>query len=427
MNDANPNEQTADPYPEALAHTLRKIPIAPVILTVLFLLSLVLITDQWWRLWGVLVVLLGLFAARRTLDDARRPARSRVALFFVVVLLVHAALAALTGGIASPLLVVWGAIMVVAAFAIGPSPELKWVVSIPVSTILLLTAAGLLPWPALEFLHLHESRWFIVSAGCLALLMSIATAMIGAKVRRDQETLRASAEAAQEAQEAGLRERNRALHQLTQTLAHELKNPLSAVLALSTAMEENARQTSQSQAAQLAVIAGEARRMRKIINELLDYSRPVELQLSEFELWPMLEELRTAHWGLANDKKISIELRGDRGVKLRADRDKLSQVFTNLVQNALEASPENGTIEIESNPLEPGEVELLFKDEGPGLSLEVSEQLFSPGVTTKPRGSGLGLAISKRIVSTHGGLITVTNREGRGCVSAVRLPSKSSQ
>ena len=107
--------------------------------------------------------------------------------------------------------------------------------------------------------------------------------------------------------------------------------------------------------------------------------------------------------------------------KLKVDYDKIMRVFINLIRNAIDAMPSEGTLEIKS-AISNDNVEIAFKDNGTGIAEEILPKIFSPLFTTKAQGMGFGLAICKRYIEAHQGKITVTSTEGEGATFMVTLP-----
>ena len=108
------------------------------------------------------------------------------------------------------------------------------------------------------------------------------------------------------------------------------------------------------------------------------------------------------------------------------DLDRMKRAFVNLIENAVDAMPDGGTVTIstkESN----GFLEIAFADTGPGLPKEIMENLWKPLQTTKAKGMGLGLPIVKRIVDAHGGDVSVNSRTGEGTTFTIRLALKQKQ
>jgi signal transduction histidine kinase len=106
---------------------------------------------------------------------------------------------------------------------------------------------------------------------------------------------------------------------------------------------------------------------------------------------------------------------------ITVDPDRMKRVFVNLVENAVDAMPNEGTLTISSKESN-GFVEILFSDTGAGMPKEVMENLWKPLQTTKAKGMGMGLAIVKRIVDAHGGKVSLENRTGEGTTISIQLP-----
>jgi signal transduction histidine kinase len=179
----------------------------------------------------------------------------------------------------------------------------------------------------------------------------------------------------------------------------------------------------------MAVLRREVDRMQSILEEFLNFSRPlVPLSITDVDL----EELCTDVLGLVESSADARAVRFHVSLfplaHVRADRRKLKQILINLLQNALDASPRGGTIEIAADLAERDglpAVRLTIGDEGPGLAAEVASRVFEPGVTTKEHGSGLGLPLSRAMARQHGGELTLTSGEERGCVAELVLPEEA--
>src|SRR5262249_2113926 len=119
---------------------------------------------------------------------------------------------------------------------------------------------------------------------------------------------------------------------------------------------------------------------------------------------------------------VVVEERHDGTPPVLGDRRALARVMVNLIENALQAMPRGGRIEIASGPAGPGLVALSVGDTGPGLAPEARARLFEPYFSRKSRGTGLGLAIARRVVEAHGGTIAVESAPGRGSRFSIRIP-----
>jgi signal transduction histidine kinase len=156
----------------------------------------------------------------------------------------------------------------------------------------------------------------------------------------------------------------------------------------------------------------------KIINDLLDYSREIRLELTETTPSQMI---RQALEQTQVPEKILLTNLTQEEPWLKADKEKMMRVFLNLTRNALDAMPNGGTLSIRSEK-EKGKVVFVFEDTGIGMTKETQNKLWTPLFTTKAKGMGFGLAICKRIVEAHGGTISVESTVGKGTKISVTIP-----
>jgi signal transduction histidine kinase len=213
-------------------------------------------------------------------------------------------------------------------------------------------------------------------------------------------------------------ERSRELVGLSGEIAHELKNPLSSVKGLAALLEKDA--PAGKTAERLSVLRREIDRMQQVLDEFLNFSRPLSpLALEERDLASLCEEVAALHEGLSRERAVAIELTLA-SAPVSCDPRKVKQVLINLLQNALDASRAGQSIAIECSGGETGRVRVL--DRGAGLDPTIVARLFEPGATTKAKGSGLGLTIARALARQHGGDLTLGAREGGGCVAELTLP-----
>ena len=185
-------------------------------------------------------------------------------------------------------------------------------------------------------------------------------------------------------------ERFAALGRLAGGIAHELRNPLTAIrMAVETATSEN------NEARKIAV--AEIERLDRTLREMLDYVRPRKPQLSDVSLAALCADVASLLGPQCEHLGVMLEVDAPEDEPVRADEDRVKQALLNLVLNAAQAQPRGGWIRLGAR----GRV-ITVEDNGPGIPAEVRESLLQPFVTTKEAGIGLGLAVVKQVADEHG-------------------------
>ncbi|MBI3490968.1 MAG: PAS domain-containing protein [Acidobacteria bacterium] len=235
-----------------------------------------------------------------------------------------------------------------------------------------------------------------------------------------------------------LRNRLASLGEMAAGIAHELKNPLAGIEVMAGLLR---RQVPDSKDAQslLADILSEAKLANAIVVEMLEFVRPVRLQVERTDVADVLQHAVTMAESKTSRGEVAVKVDVEPALPMiEGDHHQLSQVFTNLVANAFEALEGKGRLVItaatklvEADPAFGGShvptpmVVVDVADNGPGLPVEVTDKIFDPFFTTKPQGSGLGLAIVRKIVDAHDGRIDVSSTPGMGTRFRVTLPVSS--
>ena len=218
-----------------------------------------------------------------------------------------------------------------------------------------------------------------------------------------------------------------ALGQVAAGVAHELRNPLTAVKGL---IQVNLRRAAVSglPAGDLAVIEHEIRRMERTLQTFLDFARPPQPDRRRLDLSEVVERVFAVVKGRAKKQRVDLRLlQPEMPVQVEADQDQLQQLLLNLVLNALDAMPGGGTVKIDLRPPHDGSVELYVRDTGPGIAPHILPKVFETFVSSKETGLGLGLPVSKRIAEEHGGGLSAYNLPGGGACFLLRLPALASE
>lgn len=217
------------------------------------------------------------------------------------------------------------------------------------------------------------------------------------------------------------------LGRLSAALAHEVRNPGTAVVGFLQLVErvlEQEAEIDRGQARQWIKIArGEMDRIMQLVTEFLMLSRPDRTSPGCVDLSRVAREVVEALGPKAVARSIELHFASSEAVNVVGNAQSLRQAVMNLVINALESTDPGGRIEVEVAPT--GEkVAVSVKDTGAGIDPEHLAEIFEPFFTTKDSGTGLGLAISQKIIRDHGGAITVESQPGHGSIFKVKLPKE---
>jgi polar amino acid transport system substrate-binding protein len=220
-------------------------------------------------------------------------------------------------------------------------------------------------------------------------------------------------------------EHARSMETLSASIAHEIRNPITAAKSLVQQMEEDPTAPENVEYARVAL--EELHRVERSVTHLLRFAREEDMGVADVRLAEVIDSAlesfreRLARGGV----ELVRELDGEGA--LRGDAEKLRRVVINLVGNALDALEASGTpqprVEVAMGENLAGtEVWMRVRDNGPGIDPEALRRMFSPFYTSKPNGTGLGLAITKKLVDAHGGSIEASSPPGRGAAFLVTLP-----
>ena len=207
-------------------------------------------------------------------------------------------------------------------------------------------------------------------------------------------------------------------------VAHEIRNPLVTIGGFTRSLQ---RQLHNPEAVRntLNIISDEVVRLEKILADVLEFTRLPASIRQDIDLNQIAAEVCTLLHNEARHQRIQIQTRWDAGISpMRLDAVQIKQLLMNLIQNAIQAMPEGGEMEVCTELTAEKRVRISVRDTGAGITAEVLEKIFTPFFTTKAHGTGLGLAICRQIVHEHGGEITVTSTPSQGSTFFVDLPTQ---
>lgn len=213
-------------------------------------------------------------------------------------------------------------------------------------------------------------------------------------------------------------ERLRTFREVARRVAHEIKNPLTAMRIAVDQLRRNDGNTEVRATVAVEVLDAETDRLERLAREFADFGRLPEGPASEVDLVELLEEL--CRTGVPPEVKATVKANGGRRTIL-GHYEPLRRAFANLMRNAAEAMKGAGRLDIEV--IDDGRaVAVTLADHGPGIPPELGSRVFEPYVTTKPDGTGLGLAIVRQTIDAHRGSITVAETPGGGATFTVVFP-----
>lgn len=226
-------------------------------------------------------------------------------------------------------------------------------------------------------------------------------------------------------------EKQASVGKLAAGVAHEINNPLTAVLTF-THLILRRDDLDDEVRSDLETVAAQTERVRNIVKSLLDFSRQTALSTEPTDVNQLIEQSVKLMENQALMRGVALKFKGDNTLPLlMLDRNQCSSVFINMIINALDATASGGKIDIEAKKStlnDKSGVEILFSDTGSGILQEHISRIFDPFFTTKEvgAGTGLGLSVSAGIIQRHGGTIKVYSKPDVGTIFTIWLPHKSS-
>ena len=322
----------------------------------------------------------------------------------------------LTGGLHSPTVPSLLLPSVLSLLFFGPHAVARW---IAFASALLIVAMGLLP-QALVGPLLPPGHYAIALSVGLGWNLFLLHMMVG-KMTRAASKAGHSMACLREERLSDAEAQLRRLQSVGAKVAHELKNPLASIKGLC----QLVARTPESERTQerLAVVASEISRMETILNEYLSFSRPLEdLRPETLDVSAIARDVLDVLAGRADQAGVTMTLDGSATV-VRGDSRRLKEALINLVANALEATPNGGTVTLRMRNGGTAVV-LEVRDSGRGITPEDLERIGTSFFTTRPNGTGLGVVLAQGVINQHGGTLTYASTVGHGTTATITLPVK---
>ena len=272
---------------------------------------------------------------------------------------------------------------------------------------------------ATQFVDTHPgSAGYLTVHGVFITLYFLSTfaviIMVLERARNESERLHARLREAERLATAG---------ELAAGMAHEIRNPLAAIVNATALLTDEAGLTAEERSVTLAAVRSEARRLNRILSDFLHFARPQGIRRAPGNIRDVMEHVGSL---IRDDRsrapRVDVKVAVDPSVpRFAFDRDQVTQVLWNVALNGVEAMNGRGRLSLEVARRN-GDVALAVSDTGPGIPSERLARVFEPFYSGKPQGSGLGLTIAERIVAAHGGRIEIDSEPGRGTRVTLLFP-----
>ncbi|WP_309119678.1 PAS domain S-box protein [Paenibacillus sp.] len=233
-----------------------------------------------------------------------------------------------------------------------------------------------------------------------------------------QTTIRDITERIRREQSLRKSEKLSVIGQMAAGVAHEIRNPLTALIGFNQLLREK----FVGNQAYCAIMETELKRINYIVNEFMQLAKPVPSEYRRHRLETLFDALFPLVQSHAALNDVTLHLEWDDDIpEIRCDDNQLKQVFLNVMKNAIEAMPNGGNLRVAVGK-EARHVAIRFADEGPGIDEQALGKLGDPFYTTKEQGTGLGLMICHKIIQEHGGEMKFESKIGNGTIVTIRLP-----
>ncbi|MFI5110108.1 MAG: sensor histidine kinase [Terriglobales bacterium] len=222
--------------------------------------------------------------------------------------------------------------------------------------------------------------------------------------------------------EIELSRRLAAIGRLTSGVAHEVKNPINAIVVHLEVLRQKLQQVDPDTRRHIDVIGSEIQRLDRVVQTLVDFTRPVELRLADLDLRLLVDEVVVLAQPDAERHGVSI-VRDfpSESLPVKVDADLVKQAVLNIVLNGVQAMPGGGELRLVGS-LADDDAQLEIRDHGAGIPQEVRDKIFNLYFTTKKNGSGIGLAMAYRVMQLHNGSVEYDSVEAQGTTFRLRFP-----
>jgi PAS domain S-box-containing protein len=222
--------------------------------------------------------------------------------------------------------------------------------------------------------------------------------------------------------EIELSRRLAAIGRLTSGVAHEVKNPINAIVVHLEVLREKLRELDPDTQRHMDVIGSEIQRLDRVVQTLVNFTRPVELKLADIDLQRIIDDVVGLAAPEAETHGTHIERAASaEPLPVKVDADLIKQALLNVFINGVQAMEGGGTLTVSARR-DDGSAEIEVQDQGPGIPPEIRDKIFNLYFTTKKAGSGIGLAMTYRVMQLHNGSVEFESRSGEGTTFRLRLP-----
>ncbi len=222
--------------------------------------------------------------------------------------------------------------------------------------------------------------------------------------------------------EIELSRRLAAIGRLTSGVAHEVKNPINAIVIHLEVLREKLQELDPDTRRHMDIIGSEIQRLDRVVSTLVDFTRPVELRLADMDLRSLADEVAMLAAPEAATNGVTIQRHSPgEPLPVKVDSDLVQQALLNVVLNGLQAMSAGGVLHI-ATLREDGAAQVTVQDQGGGIPPAIRDKIFNLYFTTKQKGSGIGLAMTYRVMQLHNGSVDFDSVEGQGTTFRLRFP-----